>query len=103
MQRDIVYRRYQRERKIEKVRSWMEAHWHYGYASMGVEERREQLHELALKRHSAPKACSCWCCGNPRTQFGDVTIQEKKAKFSCIEALAEEDIRSKVFIRKRKY
>jgi len=103
MQRDKVYRRYQRERKINNVRKWMEAHWHYGFAHYEPEARRAHLHEQALRRHAAPKMCSRWCCGNPRKHFGSETIQEYRNKIACNEVFDEENIRSKIHIRKRRY
>jgi len=28
------------------------------------------------------KSCSCMMCGNPRTHFGELTVQEKRQQFN---------------------
>lgn len=39
---------------------------------------KEDKHQIA-RLIDTPKPCSCYLCGNPRTHFGETTIQEKSA------------------------
>lgn len=53
-----------RARRLRRVWWLHEAHW-----------RTERHWGIAI---DTPKRCSCEQCGNPRTYFGDRTLQERR-------------------------
>lgn len=91
--RDREWRRAQRDRKIREVYEWMRSRNWFGY-NMGKSERHKKLMEAARVRHSAPRGCSCWMCGNPR-KYGANTKAERKFGFYCKEEFEDAKIRVK--------
>lgn len=63
-------RRHHHKRMLKKVRNF---HWIKKW--FGTEETREQ-HIKRMAETRTP--CSCHMCGNPRKNFKEKTIQEKK-------------------------
>jgi hypothetical protein len=89
MQRDRSWRRYAREKKIHDMYIWVkERNWCISVDNDRT-DRDEKLLKIAKFRHSAPKSCSCWMCGNPREKFKTISEQEYKFKITCNEELYE--------------
>ena len=94
MHRTRAWRRAQRDRKIQKVFDWMnERQWYIWNNSTDDVRRRALLMETAKLRHSSPKNCSNWCCGNPRAHFGAPTMAERRFGFHCVEEYVDLGIR----------
>lgn len=104
MHRDREWRRYQRQRKIQKVYEWMrDRNWYIWSNPTDDVNRHAELMRTAKARHSAPKTCSGWCCGNPRTHWDSDTLAERRFLFECAEEFDEYDIRKKFNIRKDRW
>lgn len=94
MHRDRAWRRSQREKKIQRVYTWMrDRNWYMWRAATDSVYRHEELMKTARARHSAPKSCSGWCCGNPRKHFGTDDLNEIRFSFSCEEQYSENSLR----------
>lgn len=91
--RDREWRRAQRDRKIREVYTWMRNRDWFGYR-FDKETQHEKLMETARLRHSAPRGCSCWMCGNPRN-LGIDTLAERKFGIYCKEEFDDANIRVK--------
>ena len=76
-------RRHHHNRMIEKVKHfwWLQKDKYWG----SEEKRQKHIRKMAETRHP----CSCHMCGNPRTIFNEVTMQEKRIKES--ERYAEQE------------
>lgn len=95
MQRDREWRRYRRERKIQQVERWMRrSDWYnpWDVRHMDSDEIDRKYREAATNRHSAPKDCSCWMCGNPRRRHGVDSLKEQVHNISCKEVYVEEQL-----------
>lgn len=98
MQRDREWRRYVRERKIQQIERWMrDRDWFDTWLNRAGEDFSEsemdaRYREAAVSRHSAPKDCSCWMCGNPRKRHGTDSLKERVFNLSCKEVYAEEEL-----------
>ncbi len=98
MQRNRAWRRSQREKRIRTVyervhaQDWF-AHLIGGADSRPFEEYVAEQRRYALRNHSFRKACSGWCCGNPRKHFGTLTHQELRFDYHCVEEFQEHNIR----------
>lgn len=104
MHRDRAWRRAQRTRKIQKVYNWMnERNWYVWNNATDDTRRHKELMDTARKRHSAPKCCSNWCCGNPRKHYGTSRIDEIRFDLFCEEHYSENDIRKDFGIRSKRW
>lgn len=95
MQRNREWRRYVRERKIQQIERWMRRRdWYNPWedGALTQEEADRKYREAAVNRHSAPKDCSCWMCGNPRKRHGTDTFKEQVFNITCKEVFAEEEL-----------
>lgn len=102
MHRDRAWRRAQRERSIQRVYRWMrDRNWYMYNHATDPDARHQELWQTALIRHSAPKLCSGWCCGNPRKHFDADKAEEIRFSFTCEEEYSDNDIRIN-FSTKRK-
>jgi len=70
-------RRYEGQKRAKRVlrimrqrNAWEESRWPELYA-----DDSEIAHRMVHTR----AACSCYMCGNPRRQFGEKTVQERRA------------------------
>ncbi len=89
--RDREWRRAQHERKVSRVKSWMDRNGWFSHDS--YEEKQVRIQRTAI----TPAICSCWGCGNPRKWFGAATIQERVWDEQSRDALKEENLG--VFVR----
>jgi len=48
-------------------------------------DRHRRLKFLGMLAET-PTLCSCWMCGNPRRYFGQLTLQEVRARFADAES-----------------
>lgn len=104
MQRDRSWRRAQRERKIREIYEWMrDRNWYIWNNPTEDDDRHRELIRTARNRHSAPKACSGWCCGNPRKHFGAKTMSEQRFEIRCEEEFQENEVSSNFKPSKRKW
>lgn len=70
--RGIAYRRHQRQKKIARVRKYLDKWFPQGPSNKRVSQAA-----------TTPHPCSCYCCGNPRKHFDEVTIQEREFQAYC--------------------
>ena len=104
MQRNRSWRRAQRERKIQYIYDWMKnRNWYTWNQSPGSQHVHEKLLESARHRHSSPKVCSNYCCGNPRKFFNAKTISEHRFDIYCEEEFNEFKVRATKSKNKRKW
>ncbi len=80
--RDKAFRRWQEEKKKEKVRKYFVCERHGDGTWFDISRAPAPTDDPAIIGAVAhtPAACSCTMCGNPRKHFGDLTIQERKAE-----------------------
>ena len=72
--RSRSWRRAQRDRTLARVQAWLKTH---SYITPDLPA--EDLQARVVRRAAAPHTCSGPCCGNPRTWFGERTVQELRA------------------------
>ncbi len=85
--RGRAYRRHQEQRKKNKVSKYWVLH-RYGWLNSkltgamqilpGPDYFSKDPAVIGCVAHT-PAACSCMICGNPRKNFGELTIQERRA------------------------
>jgi len=69
--RDRAYRRTQaikaKQRAVKVLTRW------WGWTGETISAR-----DIGVMANVHGKPCSCWCCGNPRRHFNELTVQERK-------------------------
>ena len=73
--RNRAYRRWQAERKKNRVKKYWVVSGMNDWFSMNFEN---DPRIVGMTAHT-PKCCSCYMCGNSRKHFGEITIQERRA------------------------
>lgn len=80
MARGLAFRRWRAQQAKHRA-------WNYLHFWWDIEHPRPAHVGLFASTHCCP--CSCWCCGNARRWFKDLTWQEKRSLVHYREELRE--------------